>query len=202
MKDNSVNDSNSTVIRFCKVCQCETERHDDGRCKPCKRAYLYRWRKENPAKLNAIRDKWNERNPEKIKEAGRVLYLEKRDEKIAYAKKYYEENKEKLAIAKAIWAKNNKDSVNASFHNRRAKKIASGGRLSNGLKSKLFLLQRGKCACCGLPLGDNFHMDHIMPLALGGPNTDDNMQLLRQRCNNQKHSKHPVDFMQSRGFLL
>lgn len=56
--------------------------------------------------------------------------------------------------------------------------------------------------CCGLPLGDNYHIDHIMPLALGGSNTDDNIQLLRQRCNNQKCAKHPVDFMQSRGFLL
>jgi 5-methylcytosine-specific restriction endonuclease McrA len=53
-----------------------------------------------------------------------------------------------------------------------------------------------------LPLGDNYHIDHIMPLALGGSNTDDNIQLLRQRCNNQKCAKHPVDFMQSRGFLL
>jgi len=36
----------------------------------------------------------------------------------------------------------------------------------------------------------------------GGSNTDDNMQLLRKLCNLQKHAKHPVDFMQERGFLL
>jgi 5-methylcytosine-specific restriction endonuclease McrA len=52
------------------------------------------------------------------------------------------------------------------------------------------------------PLGDNYHLDHITPITLGGSNTDDNMQLLRQRCNNQKYNKHPIDFMQSRGFLL
>lgn len=46
------------------------------------------------------------------------------------------------------------------------------------------------------------HLDHIVPVAMGGPNIDENIQLLRQRCNNQKHSKHPVDFMQQRGFLL
>lgn len=55
---------------------------------------------------------------------------------------------------------------------------------------------------CGKPLGDAYHLDHVMPLALGGSNTDDNMQLLRDRCNLQKHAKHPVDFMQERGFLL
>jgi 5-methylcytosine-specific restriction endonuclease McrA len=51
-------------------------------------------------------------------------------------------------------------------------------------------------------LGDNYHLDHIVPLAIGGTNTDDNIQLLRQKCNQQKSAKHPIDFMQSRGFLL
>jgi 5-methylcytosine-specific restriction endonuclease McrA len=45
-------------------------------------------------------------------------------------------------------------------------------------------------------------MDHIIPLALGGANTDDNIQLLRATCNLQKHTKHPIDFMQQRGYLL
>lgn len=89
-----------------------------------------------------------------------------------------------------------------SEHKRRAIKANAPGSLSAGLRSKLYRLQRGRCACCGEPLGDKYHMDHIMPLALGGTNTDDNIQLLRQRCNNQKHAKHPIDFMQQRGFLL
>ena len=46
------------------------------------------------------------------------------------------------------------------------------------------------------------HLDHIMPLALGGSNTDDNIQLLRARCNLQKRAKHPVDFMRERGYLI
>lgn len=60
----------------------------------------------------------------------------------------------------------------------------------------------GKCPCCKQPLGDEFHLDHVIPLALGGPNTDDNMQLLRKTCNLQKSAKHPVQYMQERGFLL
>lgn len=87
-------------------------------------------------------------------------------------------------------------------HNRRAREIGVGGRLSRDVVEKLFKSQRGKCACCTQPMGDNFHRDHIMPLALGGPNTDDNIQLLCQTCNLQKGAKHPVAFMQQRGFLL
>lgn len=70
------------------------------------------------------------------------------------------------------------------------------------IAERLFKLQRGKCACCKQPLGDDYHMDHIMPLSLGGSNTDDNIQLLRAKCNQQKSAKHPVDFMQQRGFLI
>lgn len=87
-------------------------------------------------------------------------------------------------------------------HNRRARKRSSGGVISPGLARKLFKLQSGKCACCGLSLGGDYHMDHIMPIAMGGPNEDRNIQLLRAACNIQKTAKHPVDFMQSRGFLL
>ncbi len=36
----------------------------------------------------------------------------------------------------------------------------------------------------------------------GGANIDGNIQLLTGLCNRQKHTKHPVDFMQERGFLL
>ena len=86
--------------------------------------------------------------------------------------------------------------------NRRARKIAVGGKLSKGLTEKLYKLQRGKCACCGKLLGDNYHLDHRMPIALGGANEDWNIQLLRSTCNHEKHAKHPIDFMQERGYLL
>jgi 5-methylcytosine-specific restriction endonuclease McrA len=86
--------------------------------------------------------------------------------------------------------------------NYRSRKRANGGTLSKGLAEKLFKLQQGKCPCCKQPLGRNYHLDHIVPTALGGSNSDDNMQLLRATCNHQKHAKHPIDFMQQRGFLL
>lgn len=197
-----MSDSDSTPTRFCPKCQCETERHANGRCRPCKRAYLYQWRKDNPEKLKAIAARWSDLHPDRVKAAGKSLYQRKRAEKIQYAKEYYEKNKEALKPKKAQWQKANLDACRVSDQNRRAMKMQRGGELSKDIKNKLLVLQRGKCACCGQLLGDRYHLDHIMPLALGGSNTDDNIQLLRQQCNNQKHAKHPVDFMQERGFLL
>lgn len=87
--------------------------------------------------------------------------------------------------------------------NRRAKKRASGGKLSPDLKVRLFASQKGCCACCrrDLPI-EEFHLDHVMPLSKGGSHEDKNMQLLCQPCNQSKYAKHPVDFMQERGYLL
>ena len=41
-----------------------------------------------------------------------------------------------------------------------------------------------------------------MPLARGGKHEASNLQLLCPPCNMSKNAKHPIDFMQQRGFLL
>lgn len=171
----------------------------------------------NPDKAKAATKAWRAANSERVKETNAAYRAEhaarikinmavwwqlnsiriKEKRAATYAANPKENNKRSL-----IWRMANLEAVRIHGHNRRAKKRQNGGVLSIGLSAKLFKLQRGKCACCGLPLGDNYHLDHVMPVALGGSNTDCNMQLLKQRCNHQKHAAHPIDFMQRRGFLL
>ena len=145
-------------------------------------------------------------------------YASIRSKKLEWKKQYREQNKARIAEYRAShyaanadeyrqyaadWAKQNPEACRINEQNRRARKRENGGKLSKGLAERLFKLQRGKCACgCRQALGSDYHMDHIMPLALGGSNTDDNIQLLRSTCNQQKHSKHPIDFMRQRGYLL
>jgi 5-methylcytosine-specific restriction endonuclease McrA len=134
-----------------------------------------------------------------------------------YARRYRERHYEECRARTQAWKDANVDRrrlTQAAYlqshlaqhrtrqHNRRCRKKNVGGTLSPDLAKRLYALQRGKCPCCGKPLGDSYDMDHIVPIALGGPNTDDNIQLLRSRCNRQKGAKHPVEFMQSRGMLL
>jgi 5-methylcytosine-specific restriction endonuclease McrA len=131
------------------------------------------------------------------------IYRESKKETLKpYFAKYRAEHKEQRSAYASIYQKANPEGKIRSESKRRALKLQSIGELSKGLSEKLFKLQLGKCPCCRLSLGKNYHMDHIMPLTKGGTNTDDNIQLLRAVCNLQKSNKHPVDFMQSRGFLL
>lgn len=182
-------------------------------CKSCQRVAAAKWVSANREKKNAMNAKWRAENPEKVKASQQKTRLKNPGR----YKKWYYANKDKAFDAVARWAAANPDKVksyDAKRHaarpeyykiiqqNRRARKRQSGGKLSTGLAKKLFELQRGKCPCCKKYLGDGYHLDHIMPLALGGSNTDDNIQLLCSKCNLQKNAKHPVDFMQKRGFLL
>jgi 5-methylcytosine-specific restriction endonuclease McrA len=101
------------------------------------------------------------------------------------------------------WFAKNPEKRRAYENNRRAKAKAAGGKVSADIAQRLMTLQRGKCACCRSDLTKvAFHLDHVIPLTGGGRNDDSNMQLLCARCNNQKYNKHPVDFMQSKGYLL
>lgn len=161
------------------------------------------WSLANPEKKRASSNKWRIANPEKVKTAYVKWVSENHEKKRETLQKWREENKARIAEWTKKWALNNQDKRRINEHNRRAKKCVNGSKLSQGLADRLYKLQRGKCACgCKQMLSENYHLDHIMPLALGGTNTDSNIQLLCQICNQQKHAKHPVDFMQSKGFLL
>lgn len=145
------------------------------------------YREANKAKRNAANAVWRAENPEKVKSSQDA---------------YHAKNPGKANKKSSDWREKNPAQVRIQRHNRRALVLSAGGSLSKGLLAKLFELQKGMCPCCKQPLGDKYHMDHVMPLALGGTNTDDNIQLLRATCNQKKHAKHPVDFMQAKGFLL
>lgn len=167
------------------------------------KAYRAAYYLANLDRESAVQAAYYEDNAEKIRSAQASYYANNSDEIKARVNLYRAANPETVSQLKAAYRAANPEKARIHNRNRRARKLNAGGELSPGLSAKLFTLQRGKCACgCEQPLDGSCHMDHRMPLARGGSNTDDNMQLLRAVCNLQKGAKHPVDFMQSRGFLL
>lgn len=163
-----------------------------------KKSYHAEYYKANKEKLVAAASAYKASNPDLVK----TYRLKNKERLHVRLSKWRAANTERMAKTSAAWAKANPLARRRNEHNRRARIAANGGVLSPGVATRLLILQRGKCACCGKPLGVNYHLDHIMPLSLGGMNVDRNMQLLRQRCNNQKYNKHPIDYMQQKGFLL
>lgn len=160
------------------------------------------YRLANPEKTKANKAKWYRDNFQRIRLIKSEYRTKNKERQRAWYAEWREQNREYLRQYNRTYQRENKDRRRVHHQNRRARIEASGGKLSVGIASKLKKLQRGKCACCGKPLGSDFHLDHIIPLALGGPHCDSNIQLLRGSCNLKKRAKHPVDYMQERGFLL
>lgn len=160
------------------------------------------WRTKNPERSKAAKSAYYKENHQRIKSDRADWYKKNAKRLNAIRVARYTKNSSAILASNAAWRASHPETNRVNGHNYNARKRENGGKLSKGLAGKLFKLQRGKCACCGEPLGENYHLDHRIPLKRGGLNVDANMQLLRQRCNNQKKDKDPIEFMRSRGFLL
>ena len=169
-----------------RCCKCgedkpQTEFHA-GRteCKPCKKAISWANKKRRlasdpnyRARRNAELREWKRRNPEKVR------------------------------VWRRAWKKTPLSKLAARLRERATRSRTNA--LGRGVTRhclQLLVLQRGRCAVCRVQLGDDKHLDHIIPLAAGGGHEVGNFQWLCPPCNLSKHAKHPVDFMQSRGYLL
>lgn len=147
--------------------------------------------------------KYRIQNKEKIAKSAK---LSREINKIAISRKRattYKKYRSANIKRASDWAKKYPNKVRVLSNNRRARKIKAGGKLSNDIFDRLMLLQKETCICCRVNLLiTKTHLDHIVPLSKGGSNDDKNVQLLCQVCNNRKHAKHPIDFMQENGYLL
>jgi DNA-binding XRE family transcriptional regulator len=67
----------------------------------------------------------------------------------------------------------------------------------------LFHAADGRCQECGVPLEQNWHADHIVPWAAGGPTDLANGRALCRRCNQMKGGpKRPPKRRARRGGVL
>lgn len=65
------------------------------------------------------------------------------------------------------------------------------GRKKSYVKQKAHILKRdgSDCFFCGLPLGDDITVEHLIALTRGGPNALSNMVLAHEDCNAGAHTQ-------------
>lgn len=153
---------------------------------------------------------WKARNKNRALESRREWYVENRQWALEYAKKYAAENEAYVRAYNVKWREENRDLYRTIKRqsrvkhaercrieraNRSARKRGAEGKYGARDIQKLYLEQAGRCATCSKEFPQigkcRFHIDHIMPLKLGGSNWPHNLQLLCVTCNCRKRDMHP-----------
>lgn len=187
-------------------------------CKNCVAARTRRWYQSNKERSRAAHKAVYEKTKDRRAEVNKV-WVAANKERVADTKRRYRErhrerlnqeararelaNPEKRASSRKKYDDANPDARRRITQNRRARIRGDGGVLPRTIHASLKKLQHGKCAVCSCDLTESgYQLDHIIPVARGGAHDSSNMQLLCPRCNQSKGARDPVEFMQSRGFLL
>lgn len=171
------------------------ERHREN----CRRDYQKR-KGDIAVKREANRDK----SRAYFKERWHSIPLEERKER---KRKWYDANREKAIAYTAQWERDNPEQAKAIkeivSHRRRTRIRKSDGSFTQADLKAILSAQSHKCAYCRIDLRKaKRHLDHIMPLVLGGSNDKTNLQYLCAGCNLSKGAKHPIAFAQELGRLL
>lgn len=143
-------------------------------------------------------------SPEEAKrrdEYRRSWYQKNRDRVLAKSHEHYLANKEKVNARARDWGRRHPEYNAARAAQRRTKRREPHAITPAGVLD-LLKKQKGKCAACRRDIRKAFTLDHIIPVAAGGGNEPSNIQLLCRWCNSEKHTKHAVEFMQKKGYLL
>ena len=166
----------------------QTKDGHKSRCKICNAEEMRSYYATHTESVKNSVSSWNSKN---------------KDKHALYVQKWACENMERKKSSNSTWRKRRKDLVNASTQKRRAAKKNQLGVVSKNIVEKLMRSQKSLCINCKADLTrSGYHIDHIMPLSLGGIHADENLQLLCPTCNIKKHNKHPIAWANENGRLL
>lgn len=188
-------------MKPCRKCG-GTDRNKFGQCLACKKRCRDNYNARHPGRARELHAKWIAANREKAR-AMQAKWAAANPEYVrANSLRWNKENLQHCRDSEKKRREEHPEMHKAIVHKRRALKKKSGGSFTAEEVRSMLKRQRGKCLVCKVDISKAYHIDHVMPLVLGGSNGISNIQLLCPHCNLSKQSKHPITFMQSRGFLL
>lgn len=179
------------VGKVCSTCKTEQDIENFARrtASPDGLAYICRacQKLKSAAHYQANKANWPRQEPAAAAARSLAYYYANRERKIKENNARARRNPEQQRAYKRAWAARNPDKVRVKTLRRVARKRgAQGSYTAHDWRALLDCLGH-ECGACGAewPLTQ----DHVLPLALGGDNTIDNMQPLCGPCNSRKRDR-------------
>ena len=152
-----------------------------------KKAHSKAYYEANKDKITAYKKAYREANKEKIKHQHKA-YREANKEKInARDKAWREANRETHLACLKTWSQNNKEARNALEVKRNASKKQA---ILPSSDLKLIKKLYEKRAKMSKKYNVLYHVDHIIPLSIGGAHHQDNMRVITAKENISKKDKY------------
>jgi 5-methylcytosine-specific restriction endonuclease McrA len=112
--------------------------------------------------------------------------------------KSFQKHKAQRTADTRAWRHRNKAASSLHVRAAKAKRRAAEGKFTKPDIIALLASQKAICAACPSDIAENFHVDHVRPLARGGTNWPDNLQLLCPTCNRSKGRKTMDEWLEWR----
>lgn len=161
-----------------------------------------RYYAENRDALLAAKRRHTRDNPERMRQIKRAEYARNRDKYLHYRRMEREEKPDEVRRrsndSAKRWALRNPGRARAyqrvASSRRRARLRGSGGRHTVQDVQAQYSRQRGLCYWCKESVGDEYQVDHVIPVSRGGGDGPDNIVIACAPCNHRKSDKMPWEF--------
>ena len=177
-------------------CKCDN-------CKEYQKRTSKRYSSENKEKIVTRKKEYYQKNKKQIRKK-QVVYEEKtKDKRAQYLKQYYEQNKERLRIVKREYSRSHPELDRNKNRRKRAIKKQNG--FEKYSEQDVLSTYGTDCYLCGSPIDLSasrrcgspgwelgLHIEHYVDIALGGPDTLENVRPSHAKCNLNKKPREMV----------
>ena len=210
------------MIKVCSVCKIEKPYTEYAKlsaspigirsqCKECDKAYQKKvaerrkqwsakYYEDNKEKVQQVTERCRKERIKKDINRAREMYSKAYYRNIEYHKQRYLENKTQINEKQKEWraTPSGKASKINSEAQRRAKRKSTYSENSFAVVS-LLKKHTPSCYYCGSKI-DKLHIDHYIPLSMGGGHIDSNLVASCSDCNLRKGKQMPITFIQGENY--